>query len=160
MGDFYNSISHLEAHDVTKPFNPMVNGGAIGVAAMIKGKDVDEKFKRILKTLRKITNNNSIKLNDEVYESEQLKGDRIRSLAYFMKSTEAIAHDIDETLDLYFRINSIDVHTTDLAKIGVFFANGGRSLKTDEQIIPMDHITTIEAVMMTSGMFNEAGKYR
>ncbi|WP_221565009.1 glutaminase A [Alkalihalobacillus sp. TS-13] len=159
MGDFYNSISHLESHDVTKPFNPMVNAGAIAVPAMIKGKDLEDKFSRILKRLRQITNNNSIKMNEEVYESEKLKGDRNRSLSYFMKSTGAIAHDIDETLDLYFRINSIDVHTTDLAKLGAFFANGGRLLKTGEQIIPMEHINTIEAIMMTSGMYNEAGKY-
>jgi glutaminase len=159
MGDFYNSISHLESHDVKKPFNPMVNAGAIAVAAMIKGKDLEDKFDRVLKRLRQITNNNSLKMNQEVYESEKLKGDRNRSLAYFMKSTGAIAHNIDESLDLYFRINSIEVTTTDLARIGVFFANGGRSLKTGEQIIPTEHICTIEAIMMTSGMYNEAGRY-
>lgn len=159
MGDFYNSISHLEAHDVKKPFNPMVNAGAIAVSAMIKGKNLDDKFQRILKRLRQITHNNTLKMNEDVYESEKLKGDRNRSLAYFMKSTGAIAHDIEESLDLYFRINSIEVTTADLAKIGGFFANGGRSLKTGEQLIPMEHINTIEAIMMTSGMYNEAGKY-
>ncbi len=159
MGDFYNSISHLESHDVSKPFNPMVNAGAIAVAAMIKGKDTDERFYRVLKRLRQITHNNSLKMNEEVYKSEKRKGDRNRSLAYFMKSTGAMAHDIEESLDLYFRINSIEVTTTDIAKIGVFFANGGLCLRTGKQLIPMEHINTIEAIMMTSGMYNEAGKY-
>src|SRR5699024_7235795 len=109
----------------TRPFNPMVNAGAIAVASLIKGRNVAERFDRIIQLLRTITQNPDLNMNKRVYESEKTRGSRNRSLAHYMKSTGDIVIDVEEALDLYFRFNAIDVHCIDLARIGMFFANGG-----------------------------------
>lgn len=158
-GDLFNSISHLETYEGHKPFNPMVNAGAIAVASLIKGNNVEERFERILQLLRMITQNPDLHMNEKVYESEKTRGSRNRSLAYFMKSTGTIVIDVEEALDLYFRFNSIDVHCIDLAKIGMFFANGGYPPNSDEKLVPSRHLRTIQAIMMTSGMYNESGGF-
>ena len=38
-GDPFNSIRKLETSRRKKPYNPMINAGAIAVCSMIKGKD-------------------------------------------------------------------------------------------------------------------------
>lgn len=158
-GDLFNSISRLEVYHDHKPFNPMVNAGAIAVASLIKGSTVQERFERVLQLLRTITQNPHLCMNEKVYESEKTRGSRNRSLAYFMKSNGGIVIDVEEALDLYFRFNSIDVHCIDLARIGIFFANGGYPPGSNEKLIPSNHLRTIEAIMMTSGMYNESGEF-
>ena len=159
MGDFFNTISHLESGDVHRPFNPMVNAGAIAVCSLIKGDTVEERFNRILMTLKTITGNEDIEMDEQVYEAEKGKGDRNRALAYYMSSSGAVALNPQDALDLYFRINSIRLKVHDLSKIGLFVANGGRLVQQKQQLISPEHLNTIQAIMMTSGMYNESGNF-
>ncbi|KGP91027.1 glutaminase [Pontibacillus chungwhensis BH030062] len=159
MGDFFNTISHLEADDVHRPFNPMVNAGAIAICSLIKGSSVEERFERIMTMLKSVLGHDDIHMNEDVYKAERRKGDRNRALAYYMSSTGSVALDPEEALDLYFRINSIQFQVRDLALLGLFFANGGKTIEGGEQLLHPDHLTTIEAIMMTSGMYNESGRF-
>ncbi|KGP74406.1 glutaminase A [Pontibacillus yanchengensis] len=159
MGDFFNTISHLESNDVHRPYNPMVNAGAIAICSLIKGDSVQERFERIMSMLKTITNNENISYDNSVYQAEKRKGDRNRALAYYMSSTGAVALDPEEALDLYFRINSISFTVEDLARVGLFIANGGKLLNDNEQLISDKHLQTLQAIMMTSGMYNESGNF-
>ncbi|HET7627913.1 MAG TPA: glutaminase A [Bacillales bacterium] len=159
MQDFFNSISHLEMYEDQKPMNPMINAGAIAVASLIKGKSVEDRLERIIELLKKITDKEEIVMNKEVYEAEKQSGSRNRALAYFMKSTGTLVTNVEEALDLYFRFNAIEVDCYDLAKIALFFARGGVLPNSDEKIISARHLRTIEAIMMTSGMYNESGRF-
>lgn len=159
MGDFFNTISHLESDDVHRPYNPMVNAGAIAICSLIKGDNGNERFERIMNLLKTITGNNNINYDKEVYKSEKIKGDRNRALAYYMSSTGAVALDPEEALDLYFKINSICFTVTDLAKVGLFLANGGHNYNKHQKLCKPEHINTIQAIMMTSGMYNESGAF-
>jgi glutaminase len=158
-GDPFNSITHLETPEAHKPYNPMINAGAIAVASLIKGKTVEERFQRILNLLQAITNNPTLTLNQKVYESEKQTGDRNRSLAYFMKSTGIIETDVEETLDLYFRFNSINVTCSDLAKIGCFLANQGKMPNQQDPLVSKEHVATTNTIMLTSGMYNASGEF-
>jgi glutaminase len=158
-GDPFNSIIHLETLHDNKPFNPMINAGAIAVASLIKGKNVEERFQRILSLLQKMTSNPKLTLNEQVYESEKKTGDRNRSLAYFMKSTGTIETDVEEALDLYFRFNSINIQCSDLAKIGCFFANQGRLSNNKEELVSATHVRIVKTIMFTSGMYNASGEF-
>ncbi|REJ07426.1 glutaminase A [Halobacillus trueperi] len=159
MGDFFNSISQLESYDTSKPFNPMINAGAIAVSALIKGQTVDKRFNRYMDFLRKVTNNEKLEMSKEVYEAEKANGARNRSLAYFMQSTGTLVTDVEEALDLYFRMNSVMMCCHDFARVGLFLAKGGLDLETGEKLIPSHHLRTVKAIMMTSGMYNSSGHY-
>ncbi|UOQ44494.1 glutaminase A [Halobacillus salinarum] len=159
MGDFFNSISQLESYDTSKPFNPMINAGAIAVSALIKGHNNNNRFERYLHFLQRVTDNQELHLNEQVYEAEKANGARNRALAYFMESVGTLITDVEEALDLYFRINSVMMNCDDFAKVGLFLARGGRAPDNDEKLIPANHLRTVNAIMMTSGMYNSSGRH-
>ncbi|MFD2923350.1 glutaminase A [Halobacillus naozhouensis] len=158
-GEMFNSISALESHDDIKPFNPMVNAGAIAVCSLIKGGNNDNRFERYLHFLRDLTNNPTLEMDEKVYQAEIANGARNRSLAYFMQSTGALITDVEEALDLYFRINAVMMCCDDFARAGLFLARGGIAPGGDEKLIPPHHLRTVKAIMMTSGMYNSSGQY-
>ncbi|WP_173917861.1 glutaminase A [Halobacillus sp. Marseille-Q1614] len=158
MGDFFNSISSLESPANEKPFNPMVNAGAISVASLIKGQTVENRFSRYLDFLKDITENNELKMDEEVYEAEVNNGARNRSLAYFLQSTGTLVTDVEDALDLYFRMNSIMMNSTGFARVGLFLARGGYD-PDGNKLIPDQHLRTVKAIMLTSGMYNASGHY-
>ncbi|ASF37831.1 glutaminase A [Halobacillus halophilus] len=159
MGDFFNSISQLESYDTSKPFNPMINAGAIATAALIKGKSVENRFNRYFDFLKKITNNNELQMSEEVYQAERANSARNRSLAYFMQSTGTLVTSVDDALELYFRMNSVMMCSEDFARVGAFLARGGMTSESEERLIPPHHLRTVKAIMMTSGMYNSSGHY-
>lgn len=158
-GDPYSSMVKLETQNNHKPLNPMINAGAIVIASMIKGANVNERFRRVCDLLQQITGNKQINLNERVYLSEKRIGDRSRALAYFMKSTKVIEGDVNETLDLYFRLCSINVTCLDLAKMGHCFANGGYLAGEKAPLFCTEILQILLAVMMTSGMYNASGEF-
>ena len=124
-GDGFNSIVNLETKDKKRPYNPMINAGAIATTSLIYGEDGEDKLERIIKFMRKATNNPNISINEEVYVSERRTGDRNRALAYFMKSNGMLQGDVEEILELYFRQCSIEANAIDLAMFGSVLANDG-----------------------------------
>lgn len=157
-GDPFNSIIKLETMNHHKPLNPMINAGAIAVASMISGRNVEERFQRVCGLIRLMTGNNGISLSEQTYQSEKATGDRNRALAYFMKSTGIIETDVEEALDLYFRLCSIEVRCSDLAKIGLYLANWGRMEGSDSPQIDPCLVQILLTIMVTSGMYNASGE--
>ena len=86
----FNSIVNLEVRNQDRPYNPMINAGAIVTTSLIFGENQEHKIQRILNFLRRATNNPNIGINEEIYKSETATGDRNRSLAYFMKSSNIL----------------------------------------------------------------------
>lgn len=158
-GDAFNSIIKLETMNPSKPLNPMINAGAIAIASLIKGKDGEEKFQRLLNLFKKITGNEKLKVNEEVYLSEKRTGDRNRSMAYFMRDVGIFEGDVEEILDVYFKQCSIEVDCVDVAKIGLFLANKGRVPHTSEKIVSEHIARIVKTFMVTCGMYNASGEF-
>ncbi|MCF0149189.1 MAG: glutaminase A [Clostridium sp.] len=155
----FNSIVNLEARDSGKPYNPMINAGAIVTTSLIDGKNVEEKLEKILDFMRTVTNNNHIDVNEEVYLSEKETGNRNRALAYFMKSTGVLEGDVEEILELYFKQCSIELTAKDLARFGAVLANDGVIPWTNEKIIPKEICRIVKTIMVTCGMYDASGEF-
>lgn len=155
----FNSIVNLEASDTGKPYNPMINAGAIMTSSLIDGKDVEERLKKILDFLKLVTNNNDIYVNENVYLSEKETGSRNRALAYFMKSTGVLDGDVEEILDLYFKQCSIELDARDLARFGVVLANDGVLPWNGKKVIPKDVCRIVKSIMVTCGMYDASGEF-
>ena len=154
----FNNITNLDSPNTIHPTNPMINAGAIVVTSLIEGSG-EEKFNKILNLTRVITGNMEIDYNKEVYLSEKETGDRNRAIAYLMKSKDMIRGNIEEILDAYFKQCSIEIDTIDLAKIGLFIANGCKTLR-DSKYISSDKMTTLLLSIMTNcGMYDYSGEY-
>ena len=154
----FNAIADLELHAAGKPLNPMINAGAIAVMEFVAGNTAIEKFARIQNLARHLTGNANINCNEDVYTSEQITGDRNRSLAYYMKSIGIIAGKVDDLLEVYFRVCALEMTCEDLAKIALTLARGGVD-DTGKILLPKEIVQTTCAVMATCGMYNESGLY-
>lgn len=159
-GDEFNSIVNLETKkDKKRPYNPMINAGAIVTTSLIYGESEEDKFNRIMDFIKRATNNPEIGFNEEVYRSEKETGDRNRALAYFMKSNGMLDGNIDEILDLYFRQCSIEATAKDLAMFGSVLANDGRAPWNGERLISRENCRIVKTIMVTCGMYDASGEF-
>jgi glutaminase len=155
----FNSIVNLEVRETNRPYNPMINAGAIVTTSLIKGNNVEDRLNNILDFIKKLTNNNNIKVNERVYLSEKKTGDRNRSLAYFMKSTGLLEGNVDEILDLYFKQCSIEVTAMDLARFASVIANNGVIPWSNEKVISGEICRIVKTIMVTCGMYDASGEF-
>lgn len=158
-GDPFNSMVRLETFTLGKPLNPMINAGAITVSSLIKGINNEEKISRLLSLVRKMSRNEHIGFNEDVYLSEKETGHRNRSMAYFLKDTGVIEGDIEDILEVYFKQCSIEIDCEDLARMGCLIANNGLDPESNEQIIPPRIARIAKTLMVTCGMYDESGEF-
>ncbi len=155
----FNSIINLETKNENKPLNPMINSGAIATITLVKGATTEDKFQRILSLVRELAANPEIDVEQSVYLSEKITGSRNRALAYYMQSTGIISeHDVEDILDVYFRVCSLNVTCKDLAQIALVLANNGCNLE-GRRFFSEDIARTVKAVMTLCGMYDESGEY-
>ncbi|PHS36298.1 MAG: glutaminase A [Alkaliphilus sp.] len=158
-GDSFNSMMKLEIVTPSKPFNPMINAGAIAVTSMIKGISSKEKWDRILDFLRKITCNPNLDINKSVYISEKSTGDKNRALAYFLKDVGIIVGDAEDQLNVYFMQCSIEVDCCDIARIASFIANNGIIPSSGEKLVSKKNAIIAKTFMLTCGMYDGSGEF-
>lgn len=158
-GDPFNSIASLEVKNAHRPFNPMINAGAIATTALITGNSKEERLEKLLDFTKTITGNPDIDYNKEVYLSEKATGDRNRALAYFMKSNGLIEGNVDDILDLYFRQCSLECTCKDIAKIAAMLANDGILPSTGQRVISREVSRIVKTIMVTCGMYDASGEF-
>ena len=157
-GDPFNSITKLETSREKKPYNPLINAGAIAVSSMIKGKDARDKFERLLDFFKKISEDETLDVNYKIYCGESETGNRNRAMGYFLKGEGIIEGNVEDALDIYFKQCSIEVTAKTLAKIGLFLANNGK-LSTGETVITPKIATIVKTLMVTCGMYDSSGEF-
>lgn len=157
-GDPFNSITKLETSRERKPYNPLINAGAIAVSSMIKGKDTRDRFERLLDFFKKISEDETLDVNYKIYCGESETGNRNRAMGYFLKGEGIIEGNVEDALDIYFKQCSIEVTAKTLAKIGLFLANNGK-LSTGEMVITPKIATIVKTLMVTCGMYDSSGEF-
>jgi glutaminase len=83
-GDAFNSIVFDERNN--RPYNPMVNAGALATTDLVESEDSAEDLERILGALRRYTGNESLQVNEDVFALEMGSADRNRATSYLMRS--------------------------------------------------------------------------
>ncbi len=155
-GEAFNSIVLDEA--TNRPYNPMVNAGAIATADLIKGENGTERLKRLLEMFKRYTGRDH-DINVPVFLSEKATGYRNRAMAYLMLNFGMVSDKIDDTLDLYFQQCSILVNAKDLAMMAATLANGGINPITKERAIDECYVQDVISVMLTCGMYDASGEW-
>ena len=155
-GDSFNSIVLDTVH--RRPFNPMVNAGAIATAELIEGADPDER-RATLDALMARFAGTPLPLDEATYLSEKATGNRNRAIAWMMLSAGMIERDPEEVLDLYFRQCSLNVTTAALALMGATLANDGINPVSGERALAADFVPDVLTVMNSCGMYNYAGQW-
>ncbi len=156
-GDAFNSIVFDERNH--RPYNPMVNAGALVTTDLVEGRDAGEKFDRILDVLRRCAGNDGLGVDEDVFERELATADRNRATAYLMRSQGMLEGDVEEILALYLRQCSVRVTSGDLAVMGATLANGCHNPLTGEPVLSRRSARDLLSVMHTCGMYDYAGQW-
>jgi len=155
-GEAFNSIVFDERSN--RPFNPMVNAGAIATTALIKGANHEERLARLLGKFSDLCGR-PVQIDRAVYASERSSGHRNRAIGYLELNAGMIAEPVDEHLDLYFEQCSILVSPRDLAMIAATVANNGINPLTGVRAIEARYVKNVLAVMQSCGMYDYSGEW-
>jgi glutaminase len=154
-GDPFNAIVF---DDQNRPFNPMVNAGAIAIAGIIYKKLGSEAFDFVMERFSAAAGR-PLSLNEKVYKSEDQTGHRNRGIAHLLLASGAMAVKPERALDLYFRQCSINVTAGDIARMGATMANMGKNPATKKSAFDLQAVRSTLAVMFTCGMYDYAGAW-
>lgn len=156
-GTAFNSLVQLE-YEHGLPRNPFINAGAIVVCDILVSLLEDPKS-TILSFIHRLTGSNSTGFNNAVATSERIYGYRNFALVNLMKSYGNIKNDIDEVMDLYFHICSVEMSCKELSKAFLFLANNGKVPYSGEQILSPSRTKRTNALLQTCGFYDEAGQF-
>ena len=155
-GEAFNAI--ILDEQSKRPYNPMVNAGAIATTSLIKGSGATERLNRMLDMFQRYIGHD-VFVDISVFTSERSTGHRNRAMAHLMLNFGMIDTHIDEALDLYFQQCSVMVNCHDLAVMAATLANSGINPITGEQAVDSRCVKDILSVMYTCGMYNFAGEW-
>jgi glutaminase len=155
-GEAFNSIV-LDEHS-NRPFNPMVNAGAIATADLVKGKDFPERVSRLLAMFGAYCGR-EVYIDNSVFMSERLTGHRNRAIGHLMLNFGMVSDRISDSLELYFQQCSVLVSCRDLAIMGATLAAGGVNPLTGQRAIQQPYVKYLLSIMHSCGMYDYAGEW-
>ena len=157
-GDAFNSIIRLEVNKPGRPFNPMINAGALTIASLLGGKSTAEKVELFLRLFERMVGKR-LRINEDVFASEWQTAHRNRALAHYLKETGFLESTVEEALEVYLKQCSIEVTAHDIALIGLVLACDGFHPLQNKQLFPKEVAKLSKALMVTCGTYNASGKF-
>jgi glutaminase len=156
-GDAFNSI---ELHGETnRPYNPMINTGAITVTALLHRRYGDRATAHILNRFSAMAGR-PLSIDDDVYESERRTGHRNRAIAHLLLNFGLVHEEAEAALDVYFKQCAILVTCRDLATMAATLSNMGRNPLTGvHAFLDIASIKNVLSVMFTCGMYDYSGQW-
>ncbi len=156
-GEAFNAILLDEV--TNRPFNPMVNAGAIATVDLINGVDFPERVRRMLEMFG-LYCGHDVYVDNATFFSERLTGHRNRAIAHLMLNFDMISDRVDETLELYFQQCSVLVNSRDLAVMGATLANAGVNPLTGHRALSSEYVKDVLSIMLSCGMYDYAGEWQ
>ncbi len=155
-GDPFNAIElDLKTH---RPFNPMVNTGAIVTTSLVKGETQLERTESIVRGLSRFAGRR-LEIDEDVFVSERETGDRNFAIGYLLRNFGMLDADVTDVVETYFKQCSLLVTARDLAVMGATLANRGINPVTGKRALREEHVARVLSVMSTCGMYDYAGEW-
>ncbi|MFW6059500.1 MAG: glutaminase A [Phycisphaeraceae bacterium] len=154
-GDSYASVVRLETHGPS-PTNPLINAGAIALCGQLRGS-----YEERLAWLRGWTERlygEALPVDEKMHDAERRGGDHNRAMAYMLRRSGVFAGDVDEVLEIYFALCSLEADVSVAARLPALLARGGRDAE-GRQIISPATVHTVTALMTTCGMYDASGAH-
>ena len=156
-GTAFNSLVQLE-NDKGIPRNPFINAGAIVICDILVS-ELESPKEDVLTFIRELSGIDDINFNSRVAESERSTEFINMALVNFMKSFGNIHNDINEVMDLYFSICSIEMNCMELSKSFLFLANNGVVPYSSKRILSPSRTKRANALMQSCGFYDESGQF-
>ncbi len=155
-GDPFNAI---EFDPLTRrPYNPMVNAGAIAASSLVPGGDVEAKWRFIEEGITRFAGR-PLERDDEVYHSASLTNTRNKAIGQLLATFGRLGCDPVDAVELYTRQCSLKVTARDLAAMGATLAGGGVQPLTGAAVVSAESARNALAVMTTAGLYETSGDW-
>ena len=158
-GTAFDSIVQLE-HSGGIPANPFINAGAIVVTDIVlAGHQPREAIGEIMRLIRFLADDETIGIDPAVARSETEHGYRNRALANFMSAFGNLDHAVDHVLGVYFHQCALSMNCSQLARAGLFLANGGAIPAPYSRVVSSKRARRINSLMLTCGQYDGSGDF-
>ncbi|HWX89870.1 MAG TPA: glutaminase [Rhizomicrobium sp.] len=158
-GSRFNSIVQLEAEKGI-PRNPLINAGALAITdTLLAGGDSDATIIEIRDFMRRLADDPTIVIDDEVAESEAQTGFRNTSLANFLRANDNLTGPVEDVLKVYFHQCALRMNCRQLARAGLFLAHAGQDPLNHARVTTPFRTKRINAIMMTCGHYDASGDF-
>ena len=158
-GSPFNSIVQLEREQGV-PRNPLINAGALVTTdALMAGRPPGAAVADLIAFLRTRAGDDTIGVDPEVARSEAETGFRNASLANFIRAFGNLQSPVGDVLTAYFEQCSIRMSCLQLARTGLYLANGGIDPWSGDRVASASTVRRINAVMMTCGHYDASGDF-
>lgn len=154
-GDAFNSLIQLNLHN-DRPFNPMINSGALAIVSYLVPR---VSFDEMLRHARILCMDEDIIIDHKVYRSEMDHIAKNKAIAYLLESNGMLECRVNDCLDYYVRMCSLQVTAESLANFALVLALDGVHPVTGERLLDSRVVRTVKTIMLTCGMYDGSGKF-
>ena len=155
-GEDFDTVIKLD--DQGRPYNPMVNSGAIATTSLINAETKKTREEEVLTCLSNYAGR-KLRVHSPTFKSEKEAGDKNYAIAHLLKHHQIIGKNLKSDLELYFKQCSANVTTTDLAMMGATLVNGGINPITKKECVSPTNLRNILSIILTCGMYNYSGEW-
>ncbi|WP_297911855.1 glutaminase [Thiomonas sp.] len=156
-GTAFNSLVQLET-ERGKPRNPFINAGALVVTDVLARRFVRAET-AVVEFIRRLIAVPDVDYDPRVALSELAHGKRNRAIAHFIDSFGNMRMPPDLVVEAYCRQCAISMSCLELARAGLFLANGGVAPISGERILDPSSAKRLSALMLTCGTYDAAGDF-
>lgn len=153
----FNSLVQLELEQGI-PRNPFINAGALVVCDMLQSR-LSAPRQRMLQIVRQLSGVQDIAYDPVVARSEFEHSARNAAIAWLMKSFGNFHNDVATVLQNYFHYCALKMNCVELAQTFLFLAHQGHAPHLGEDVVSPMQARQINALMATSGMYQNAGEF-
>jgi len=155
-GMAFNSKLALAVYE--NSVNPLVNAGAIATVSLVQASSEQERWGKVQQNLSDFAGR-PLTVLEKVYESEYTTAFGNRGIANLLYDWGRLYSDPEEALRVYTRECSVGVSARDLGMMGATLANSGMNPLTRKQVMPVQNVPELLAVMATAGFYDESGDW-
>jgi glutaminase len=156
-GHAFNSVVAVEEGD-GRADNPFVNPGAIATVSLVKAKNAQERWNKIIGCYSKFAGEKLTVLED-IYKSEAETNFRNRGIAHILFNSGHLYAEPLECTDVYTRQCSVGVTCKQLAVMGGTLANHGVNPVTKERCLDAKYVPKVLSVMTMAGFYDGSGAW-
>jgi glutaminase len=161
------NFNELRLNKEGKPFNPLINAGAILCCSLIQPEaSAEERFDYLTGVWTRLSGGVTPSFNNETFLGEQATADRNVTLAYMMKEKRAFpdavnksANALTEVLGFYFSCCSLELSCEPLSVCAATLANGGVNPFTQERVFSERTVRNCLSVCAVAGMYDYSGEF-
>jgi len=156
-GQPFNSLVQLE-FERGRPRNPFINAGALVICDINQSRFATPEIS-LRDFVRRLSGNPHVVSDARVAESEYQHRARNAAMAYLMQAFGNFHNDVEAVLRSYFHHCALRMNCVDLARAFGFFARDGHCLSSGEAVLTPRQARQVNAIMATSGLYDEAGNF-